>query len=282
MAYGLADAVQQRRMIEEGEADEQFKRLGHAKLDALLALCESATCRRQRLLKYFDEDSPACGNCDICLNPPQTWDGTEAARKALSCVYRTDQRFGAVHVVDVLLGRDTERIRQWHHNTLSTYGIGKELSEKDWRAVFRQLVALGYLEIDHGSYGALKLSPASRAVLKGGQQVMLRKQIEKKTAREARGKSPAAQLDAAGQGLFEQLRAWPKSPISVRNRTSNCARFPASARASWKATARRSSRYAKATPMRTACLRRHRSQSRPRRLSARRRPPTKDLATAPA
>ena len=208
MAYGLADAVQQRRMIEEGEADEQFKRLGHAKLDALLALCESATCRRQRLLKYFGEDSGPCGNCDICLNPPQTWDGTEAARKALSCVYRTDQRFGAVHVVDVLLGRDTERIRQWHHNTLSTYGIGKELSEKDWRAVFRQLVALGYLEIDHGSYGALKLSPASRAVLKGGQQVMLRKQIEKKAAREARGKSPAAQLDAAGQGLFEQLRAW--------------------------------------------------------------------------
>ena len=208
MAYGLADAVQQRRMIEEGEADEQFKRLGHAKLDALLALCESATCRRQRLLKYFGEDSGPCGNCDICLNPPQTWDGTEAARKALSCVYRADQRFGAVHVVDVLLGRDTERIRQWHHNKLSTYGIGKELSEKDWRAVFRQLVALGYLEIDHGSYGALKLSPASRAVLKGGQQVMLRKQIEKKAAREARGKSPAAQLDAAGQGLFEQLRAW--------------------------------------------------------------------------
>jgi ATP-dependent DNA helicase RecQ len=208
MAYGLADAVQQRRMIEEGEADEQFKRLGHAKLDALLALCESATCRRQRLLKYFGEDSGPCGNCDICLNPPQTWDGTEAVRKALSCVFRTEQRFGAVHVVDVLLGRDTERIRQWRHNTLSTYGIGKELSEKDWRAVFRQLVALGYLEIDHGSYGALKLSPASRAVLKGEQQVMLRKQIEKKTAREARGKSPAAQLDADAQVLFEQLRVW--------------------------------------------------------------------------
>jgi ATP-dependent DNA helicase RecQ len=208
MAYGLADAVQQRRMIEEGEADEQFKRLGHAKLDALLALCESATCRRERLLKYFGEDSGPCGNCDICLNPPQTWDGTEAARKALSCVFRTEQRFGAVHVVDVLLGRDTERIRQWRHNTLSTYGIGKELSEKDWRAVFRQLVALGYLEIDHGSYGALKLSPASRAVLKGEQQVMLRKQIEKKAAREARGKSPAAQLDADAQVLFEQLRIW--------------------------------------------------------------------------
>jgi ATP-dependent DNA helicase RecQ len=208
MAYGLADAVQQRRMIEEGEADEQFKRLGHAKLDALLALCESATCRRQRLLKYFGEDSGPCGNCDICLNPPQTWDGTEAARKALSCVFRTEQRFGAVHVVDVLLGRDTERIRQWRHNTLSTYGIGKELSEKDWRAVFRQLVALGYLEIDHGSYGALKLSPASRAVLKGEQQVMLRKQVEKKAARDARGKTPAAMLDADAQVLFERLRAW--------------------------------------------------------------------------
>jgi ATP-dependent DNA helicase RecQ len=207
MAYGLADAVQQRRMIEEGEADEQFKRLGHAKLDALLALCESATCRRQRLLTYFDEDSPPCGNCDICLNPPQTWDGTEAARKALSCVFRTEQRFGAVHVVDVLLGRDTERIRQWHHNTLSTYGIGKELSEKDWRAVFRQLVALGYLEIDHASYGALKLSPASRPVLKGEQSVMLRKQIEK-ASRDTPGKSPATQLDARGQALFEQLRSW--------------------------------------------------------------------------
>jgi len=208
MAYGLGDVVQQRRMIDEGEADEQFKRLGHAKLDALLALCESATCRRQRLLTYFGEESGACGNCDICLNPPQTWDGTEAARKALSCVYRTEQRFGAGHVVDVLLGRDSERIRQWRHNTLSTYGIGKELSEKDWRAVFRQLVALGYLEIDHASYGALKLSPASRAVLKGEQQVMLRKQIDKKAARTAHGKTPAAQLDAIGQALFERLRAW--------------------------------------------------------------------------
>jgi len=208
MAYGLSDAVQQRRMIEEGDADEQFKRLGHAKLDALLALCESATCRRQRLLKYFGEDSQACGNCDICLNPPQTWDGTEAARKALSCVFRTDQRFGAVHVIDVLLGHDTDRIRQWHHNALSTYGIGKELSEKDWRAVFRQLVALGYLEIDHASYGALKLSANSRPVLKGEQTVMLRKQIEKKTTREIASKSPAAQLDQAGKILFESLRTW--------------------------------------------------------------------------
>jgi len=208
MAYGLGDVVQQRRMIDEGEADAQFKRLGHAKLDALLALCESATCRRQRLLTYFGEDSPPCGNCDICLNPPQTWDGTEAARKALSCVFRTEQRFGAGHVVDVLLGHDTERIRQWNHQKLSTYGIGKELSEKDWRAVLRQLVALGYLEIDHASYGALKLSPSSRAVLKGEQTVLLRKQEEKKTLRETRGKSPTAYLDNNGQILFESLRAW--------------------------------------------------------------------------
>ncbi len=208
MAYGLADAVQQRRMIEEGEADAQFKRLGHAKLDALLALCESATCRRQRLLAYFGEDSGACGNCDVCLNPPQTWDGTDAARKALSCVYRTGQRFGAGHVVDVLLGHDTERIRQWNHAALSTYGIGKDLTEKDWRAVFRQLVALGYLEIDHGSFGALKLSPSSRPVLKGEQTVMLRKQVEKKSSRETRGNAPAAQLGSAGQALFEQLRTW--------------------------------------------------------------------------
>ena len=209
MAYGLGDVVQQRRMIEEGEADEQFKRLGHAKLDALLALCESATCRRQRLLKYFGEDSAACGNCDICLNPPQTWDGTDAVRKALSCVFRTNQRFGAVHVVDVLLGHDTERIRQWNHNTLSTYGIGKELSEKEWRAVFRQLVALGYLEIDHGSYGALKLSPSSRPVLKGEQRVMLRKQLEKKSGRDKSSVAlPGGQLDNTAQALFERLRGW--------------------------------------------------------------------------
>jgi ATP-dependent DNA helicase RecQ len=211
MAYGLGDVVQQRRMIDEGEAEEQFKRLGHAKLDALLALCESATCRRQRLLAYFGEDSGPCGNCDICLNPPQTWDGTEVARKALSCVFRSGQRFGVVHVIDVLLGRDTERIRQWSHNSLSTYGIGKELTEKEWRAVFRQLIALGYLEIDHGSYGALKLSPSSRPVLKGDQHVILRKQVEKKTAREGRDgqrKTAAAQLDADSQALFERLRIW--------------------------------------------------------------------------
>ncbi|MBU1663838.1 MAG: DNA helicase RecQ, partial [Gammaproteobacteria bacterium] len=208
MTYGLADAVQQRRMIEEGEADIAHKRLSHARLDELLALCESATCRRQRLLAYFGETSPPCGNCDICLEPPQTWDGTQAARQALSCVYRTEQRFGAGHVIDVLLGHDTERIRQWGHQKLSTYGIGRDFSDKEWRAVFRQLVALGYLEVDVGGFGALKLSPAARPLLKGEQTLTLRRQADKKKMKETRRVGPAQALDAAGQILFERLRAW--------------------------------------------------------------------------
>ena len=207
MTYGLADAVQHRRMIDESDADDTFKRLAHAKVDALLALCESATCRRQRLLAYFGEASQPCGNCDICLDPPQTWDGTEAARKALSCVYRTGQRFGAGHLCDVLLGRDTERIRQWRHDQVSTYGIGKELGEKEWRAVFRQLVALGMLDVDHSGFGALRLGEASRPVLKGTQSVMLRKQAERRPAR-PRVAAPAAGLDLAGNTLWERLRAW--------------------------------------------------------------------------
>jgi ATP-dependent DNA helicase RecQ len=190
MTYGLGDAVQHRRMIDMSDADDTFRRLAHARLDALLALCESATCRRQRLLGYFGEASPPCGNCDVCLAPPQTWDGTEAARKALSCVYRTGQRFGAGHLCDVLLGRETERIRQWNHDQVSTYGIGKELGEKEWRAVFRQLVALGMLEVDHGGFGALRLGEASRPVLKGTQPVMLRKQAESRPGGEGRALSP--------------------------------------------------------------------------------------------
>ncbi len=208
MAYGLNDAVQQRRMIEEGEADLAFKRLAHARLDELLALCESATCRRQRLLAHFGEDSPPCGNCDLCLDPPQTWDGTDAARRALSCVYRTEQRFGAGHVIEVLLGHDNERIRQWRHDKLTTYGIGKDLSEKEWRAVFRQLVALGFLEVDVGGFGALKLSPAARPLLKGETTLTLRRHVERKTVKEARRAGVTAALDGVGQQLFERLRAW--------------------------------------------------------------------------
>ena len=206
MAYGLSDAVQQRRMIEEGEADLAFKRLAHARLDELLALCESATCRRQRLLTHFGEDSPPCGNCDLCLDPPETWDGTTAARQALSCVFRTEQRFGAVHIIEVLLGHDNERIRQWGHDKLSTWGIGKDLSEKEWRAVFRQLVALGYLDVDVGGFGSLKLTPTARPLLKGLQTLSLRRAVDKKRVSQRAG--PAQALDASGQTLFERLRAW--------------------------------------------------------------------------
>jgi ATP-dependent DNA helicase RecQ len=208
MAYGLADAVQLRRMIEEGEADDAFKRLAHARLDELLALCESATCRRQRLLAYFGEASQPCGNCDTCLDPPETWDGTVVAQQALSCVYRTGQRFGAGHVIDVLMGHATERVRQWGHDQLSTYGIGKDLNDKEWRAVFRQLVALGYLDVDHAGYGGLRLTGASRPVLKGEQRLMLRRQVTGKKVKEAKRSGASADLDSAGRDLFERLRAW--------------------------------------------------------------------------
>jgi ATP-dependent DNA helicase RecQ len=207
MAYGLNDAVQQRRMIEEGEAEIEHKRRAHARLDDLLALCETASCRRQRLLAYFGEDSGPCGNCDVCLNPPETWDGTVAAQKALSCVWRTGQRFGAGHVIAVLLGQDNERIRQWQHQRLSTYGIGTELDEKEWRGIFRQLLALGYLEVDVAQYGALRLSPSARSLLKGELSLTLRRPGKMSPAR-TRTPRPNNSLAPAARPIFERLRAW--------------------------------------------------------------------------
>jgi len=213
MAYGLGDVVNQRRMIDASTAEAQFKRIASAKLDALLGLCEASSCRRVRLLAYFDEASAPCGNCDVCLEPPQVWDGTVAAQKALSCVYRTGQRFGAVHLVDVLLGKETERVQQWGHQSLSTFGIGKELDEKVWRTVFRQLVAQGLLDVDHAGHGSLHLTEASRAVLTGGQTVHLRQTPAGKP--KAAGKRPAApgagrgaELDPAADRLWQRLREW--------------------------------------------------------------------------
>src|SRR5690606_10341596 len=144
------------------------------KLEALLGLCETAGCRRVRLLDYFGEAGAPCGNCDNCLEPPQTWDATDAARKALSCIYRTGQRFGAVHLIDVLRGRVTDRVTQWGHDKLNVFGIGADLDEAAWRNVFRQLVALGYARPDHDAYGALCLTETSRPVLKGEQPVYMR------------------------------------------------------------------------------------------------------------
>jgi ATP-dependent DNA helicase RecQ len=211
MSYGLADIVQQRRMIDESTAEDAFKRASVRKLDALVGLAETAGCRRVRLLDYLGEESKPCGNCDNCMNPPRVWDGTVVAQQALSCVYRTGQRFGAGHVIDVLLGRAEGRVSQLGHDRLSTFGIGGNLDERQWRAVFRQLVALGYLWADGEAFGALKLTPSSRQVLKGETSVMLREQAAR-PARVKRGKKAvaretagAAPLDSA---LLRALRAW--------------------------------------------------------------------------
>jgi ATP-dependent DNA helicase RecQ len=206
MAYGLGDVVQQRRMIAESEGDARFKRIASAKLDALLGLCETTGCRRVRLLDYFGEASKPCGNCDTCLNPPQTWDGTVAVQKALSVVYRTGQRFGAGHLVDILTGKENDRMHQWGHHQLPTFGKGADIPDKEWRGIFRQMVALGLLAVDH-SHGALTLTDASRPVLKGEQTVALRRQSEKKKAKSASRKIDAA-LDSSEHPLWDRLRAW--------------------------------------------------------------------------
>ncbi len=208
MAYGLADVVQLRRMIEQSEGSEEFRRISFAKLDALLGLCETAGCRRVRLLDYFGEQSGPCGNCDTCLEPPETWDATEAARKALSCIYRTGQRFGAVHLIDVLLGRATDRVQQWEHDNLSVFGIGADLDEPTWRGVFRQLVALGYARPDHDAYGGLRLTEASRPVLRGEQSVELRRQVSRSPRAKQRKKGTAVDLAPQLVPLFERLKAW--------------------------------------------------------------------------
>ena len=208
MAYGLGDVVQQRRMIDQSEGSEEYRRVQVVKLDALLGLCETAGCRRVRLLDYFGESSTPCGNCDTCLEPPQTWDATEAARKALSCMYRTGQRFGAVHLIDVLRGRATDRTAQWGHQQLNVFGIGADLDEPAWRNVFRQLVALGYAEPDHDAFGALKLTDASRPVLKGEQSVEMR-HLQPRKGKVTKARSAAVSgLSAADAGLLDQLKAW--------------------------------------------------------------------------
>ncbi len=222
MAYGLADVVNQRRMIDEGEADEDFKRLQRSKLDALLALAEAHDCRRVRLLGYFGEDSTPCGNCDNCLTAPATWDATEASRKALSCIYRFHQqggmRFGAVHLIDVLRGKSTEKVAQHGHQSLSTFGVGADISEAQWRSVLRQLIALGHLRAE-GEYGTLALTASARDVLRGDVPLRLRVPSEApvrgrggkatRTPRSgSRDKPPPLPLDDAATERFMALKAW--------------------------------------------------------------------------
>jgi ATP-dependent DNA helicase RecQ len=210
MAYGLADVVQQRRLIDLSEATDDYKRVSAAKLDALLGLCETAGCRRVLLLDYFGEASIPCGNCDTCLAPPATFDATALAQKALSAIYRTGQRFGAVHVTDVLRGKSGERIDRWGHDKLSVFGIGADVDEGTWRIVFRQLVALGYAEVDHAAYGALTLADTARGVLRGEVAVAMRRAVARpRPSGRSRGAAGAgANLSGAESALMAQLKAW--------------------------------------------------------------------------
>jgi len=218
LAYGLADVVQQRKLIDTSEGGEDHRRRLSRHLDAMLALCETVHCRRAQLLGYFGECSGACGNCDTCLSPPQSWDGTVAAQKVLSAVFRLQrerhQRFGAGHVIDILLGRQTAKIAQHGHASLTVFGVGTELREPEWRGVVRQLLAQGLLAVE-GDYGTLTLTEASAAVLRSQHQVLLRREPEL-AARPARarrtvtaaGGTAASELPAEAAGRFEQLRAW--------------------------------------------------------------------------
>jgi len=218
MCYGLQDVVNQRRMIDESPAGEEFKQGLRGKLDALLGLAEATDCRRVRLLAYFNEASQPCGNCDNCLQPPAVWDGTDAARKLLSTIYRVQQMsgfgFGAGHVIDILRGKATEKVMQRGHETVSTFGIGADLSETQWRAVLRQLIAIGAVAVDAQAFNTLQLTEASRAVLRGEVPVRLRESVSTPAGRKAkRGtfgavvKAPAS-LDAEGQSRYLALKAW--------------------------------------------------------------------------
>jgi ATP-dependent DNA helicase RecQ len=196
MAYGLQDVVMLKQMLQNSEGDERHKRVEHHKLDAMLALCEETRCRRQALLKYFDEDLPnPCGHCDNCVDGVQTWDATEPARQALSAVFRTGQRYGVGHLVDVLLGKDNEKIRSFGHEKLAVWGVGKGRAEGEWRTLFRQLVARGLADIDLEGYGGLRLSETCRPLLRGEVSLELRKELKPQTvARSSGGGSPASQL----------------------------------------------------------------------------------------
>ena len=227
MTYGLQDVVNQRRMIDESPAGEEFKQVMRGKLDALLSLAEASDCRRVRLLGYFGEPSTPCGNCDNCLTPPQVWDGTEAARKLLSTIYRVQQMsgisFGAGHIMDILRGKITDKVTQFGHASISTFGIGSDLSEVQLRGVLRQLIATGALAVDSQAFNTLQLTDGSRAVLKGEATVTLRESVLSPVARSSSGVSgksrrektsrgapspAAAKLDEAGQSRFVALKAW--------------------------------------------------------------------------
>jgi len=212
MSYGLGDVVSMRQMLSSGEASEERKRLELRKLDALLGFCEATGCRHQAILRYFGEEHPGdCGQCDNCLEPVDTWDATQAAQMALSSVYRTGQRFGVVHLIDVLLGKSNAKIEQFNHQQLTTFGIGKNLTQAQWSSVYRQLVAGGLLETDMEAYGGLRLTEASRPVLRGEREVWLRRDpepVKRKTSKAERGSRAREDYVAASDDpLWPALKA---------------------------------------------------------------------------
>jgi ATP-dependent DNA helicase RecQ len=212
MAYGMADVIQRARMIDEGSSGDDVKRIERAKLNALLAICETPGCRRQAILAHFGEAHAGhCGNCDTCLKPVETWDGTEAAIKALAAVYRTGERFGAGHLIDVLLGNENERTNRFGHVNMPVFGAGKDIPAKTWQSVYRQLLAAGLVRVDHDAFGALKLEPDARAVFKRERQVLFRKDrpTKGKASKNLSVRSTAARsaLEGSDMELFEALRA---------------------------------------------------------------------------
>lgn len=215
LAYGMQDVISLRQVNQQSEASEDFKRNQHRKLESMLGLCEQVSCRRQTLLAYFDETlEQSCGHCDNCVEPPTTWDATEAARKALSCVYRTGQRFGAHYLIDVLMGKPQERIIRNRHDQISTWGIGTELSLNQWRSLFRQLLVYDYLESDSDQYGGLRLTRRAKPLLGGGENLMLREVSRTQQKSATRAARPS--LEATDQPLFEALRALRKSLADER------------------------------------------------------------------
>ncbi|WP_066966049.1 DNA helicase RecQ [Microbulbifer sp. Q7] len=219
LLYGLEDVVKLSQMAATSEGSEEHKRQERQRLDAMLGLCEITSCRRRALLRYFNETLEAdCGNCDTCLEPPATWDASDASRKLMSCIYRTGQRFGAAHVIDVLRGADTEKIRQFNHNQLSTYGIGSDLSANEWRAVTRQLVVRGYLQVNAEAFNALQLTEQCRRVLRGEEALQLRTlpKAPARATRESGGARAAVEIADHDLPLWDALRALRKSLAEER------------------------------------------------------------------
>jgi ATP-dependent DNA helicase RecQ len=208
MAYGMQDVALQHARIAESGAAEGQKILEAQRLTALLAYCEAPRCRRQVLLNYFGEERQPCGNCDVCDNPPELWDGTQAAQKALSAIFRTGMRFGVTHLTDILRGKATDKVMQWNHDQLPTFGVGSDLDDHAWKSVFRQLAAAGLVHVDMAEHGALQLTEAAREVLKGQRTVQLRRPLKRKTTPSKTSRAPVSDLAPADEALFQLLRQW--------------------------------------------------------------------------